>query len=146
MRTPVHRRRASRERALTRSEIMSRVGQRDTAAELALRRALWATGLRYRVNHRIGGIRVDVVFVRFRIAVFVDGCFWHGCPVHGTHPRVNRSFWADKLRANIARDSRQTFTLEGLGWTVLRLWEHDAPNGFADALHAIHRLMRRTDT
>lgn len=72
-------------------------------------------------------VRPDVVFPKRRVAVFVDGCFWHGCPVHGTQPATNRDYWAKKLEANRHRDTSTTTALERDGWTVLRFWEHEDP-------------------
>lgn len=102
--------------------------RRDTAAELALRRELHALGLRYRVAYPIPGQRrrtIDVAFTRTKVAVFVDGCFWHGCPEHGTDPRSNSEWWKTKLAANRARDRDTDRLLDGLGWSVIRIWEHE---------------------
>jgi DNA mismatch endonuclease (patch repair protein) len=109
---------------LTRSQIMARIRRRDTRPELALRRAIWHRGLRFRVDHPVAGIHVDVAFVREQVAVFVDGCFWHGCPRHGRRPKSNRGYWGPKLRRNRARDAAQSRALRRMGWTVLRIWEH----------------------
>lgn len=110
---------------LTRSEIMKRVKQKNTAAELALRSALHGLGLRYRLHRRIEGVVVDVVFPTAKVAVFVDGCFWHGCPLHATFPKSNQSYWLPKLAENKERDQRQSEKLSTTGWTVIRLWEHE---------------------
>lgn len=110
---------------LTRSEIMKRVKHKDTAAELALRSALHGFGLRYRLHRRIEGVVVDVVFVPAKVVVFVDGCFWHGCPMHATFPKSNQSYWLPKLAENKDRDLRQTEKLRSAGWYVIRLWEHE---------------------
>ena len=102
---------------------------RDTAPEIALRRALHARGLRYRVDHPLPfdrRRRADVAFTRARVAVFVDGCFWHGCPDHGAIPRTNSEFWAAKITRNRARDDDTNERLEAMGWRVLRFWEHAA--------------------
>lgn len=107
-----------------RRHCMSQVRDRDTKPELSLRKALWARGLRYRLRYSLPG-RPDLVFVGARVAVFVDGCFWHGCPDHATQPATNSPFWADKLRANVERDQRVNATLRTLGWEVIRLWQHD---------------------
>ena len=102
---------------------------RDTSPEVALRSALHRLGLRFRKDLRIdlpgGRVRPDVVFVRARVAVFVDGCFWHGCPVHGTQPRSNSAFWADKIATNRRRDVDTDRRLGHEGWWVLRFWEHE---------------------
>lgn len=102
--------------------------RRDTSLELAVRRRLHAKGYRFRVDYRPEAslrCRGDIVFTRKKVAVFVDGCFWHGCPEHGTTPRNNAAWWTDKLRANVARDQRNTEALTKLGWTVVRVWGHE---------------------
>lgn len=110
---------------LTRSDIMKRVKQKDTAAELALRSALHGLGLRYRLHRRIEGVVVDVVFPTAKVTIFVDGCFWHGCPSHATFPKSNQAYWLPKLAANKERDLRQSEKLRSAGWFVIRLWEHE---------------------
>jgi len=103
---------------------MSRIRSAETAPELRLRRALWGRGIRYRLRLKLPG-KPDVVLTRARIAIFVDGCFWHGCPVHGTQPKSNESYWLPKIERNRARDLEVTKQLEGAGWKVLRFWEHE---------------------
>jgi len=112
-------------RPMSRSEIMRRVKQKDTAAELALRSALHARGLRYRLHRRVEGVAVDIVFCAPKVAVFVDGCFWHGCPRHATYPKSNLAYWLPKLAENRERDKRQSAKLRRAGWRVIRVWEHD---------------------
>lgn len=110
---------------------------RDTGPELALRRILHAQGLRYRVDYPLPfdrRRRADVAFTRARVAVFVDGCFWHGCPVHGTTPRTNTAFWADKIARNRSRDDDTTSRLHAAGWSVLRFWEHEEPHHAAGSV------------
>lgn len=107
-----------------RRRCMSRVRDRDTEPELKLRKALWAARQRYRLRYKLPG-KPDIVFVSRRLVVFVDGCFWHGCPRHATHPKANGKFWRDKLEANIQRDQRVNARLQELGWEVLRFWEHE---------------------
>src|SRR5699024_10637989 len=107
---------------------MSRQRRRDTAPEVELRRALHRMGLRYRVDLPLPGMprrRADVTFTRQRVAVFVDGCFWHRCPIHATDPANNGSWWARKLEGNVARDRDTDRRLREAGWTVLRFWEHE---------------------
>lgn len=103
----------------------------DTAPELALRSHLHACGLRFRKDFRIKledlSVRPDVVFAAAKVAVFVDGCFWHQCPEHATMPKRNSEFWAPKLRSNVERDRRVNRALAGNGWTVIRCWEHESP-------------------
>ena len=104
--------------------------RRDTRPELALRRAIHAMGMRYRVSMRpIRSVRrtADLVFTRARLAVFVDGCFWHGCPEHHTVAKTNAEYWAMKVEKNRARDRETDGLLAAEGWTVLRVWEHEDP-------------------
>jgi DNA mismatch endonuclease (patch repair protein) len=118
---------------------MSSAKRRDTTAETALRRELHAAGLRYRVAYPVPGQRrrtIDVAFTRARVAVFVDGCFWHGCPQHGTSPRANGEWWRTKLQANRARDDDTNRLLGELGWTVVRVWEHESPADAASRVRA----------
>lgn len=104
---------------------MSRIRGSDTIPEKRLRSTLWQRGMRYRVNYKTPAGRADLVFLRRKLAIFVDGCFWHGCPEHYTSPRSRRDFWGTKLRQNVERDRRQTLKLEDAGWMVLRFWEHE---------------------
>lgn len=109
---------------------MKNTPTRDTPAELAIRRFLHRQGLRYRVDFRpLPALRrkADLVFTRARVAVFVDGCFWHSCPVHGTAPKANAEWWREKLAANVCRDRDTDEQLEAAGWVVIRVWEHEAP-------------------
>jgi DNA mismatch endonuclease (patch repair protein) len=112
------------------SRRMAKVRQKGTNVEIALRRELYRSGLRYRVNFEIlkKPRRVaDVAFPGLRIAVFVDGCFWHGCPKHATWPKQNAEFWRQKIEANRIRDADTNTRLGSIGWTVLRFWEHESP-------------------
>src|SRR4051794_12837146 len=110
---------------------MRRNRRRDTRPELAVRSLLHRVGLRFRVDHRVVvpgvTVRPDIAFPGRKIAVFIDGCFWHRCPEHGTAPSHNASYWAAKLDRNVARDRRVDAALTAAGWIVLRAWEHDAP-------------------
>lgn len=101
---------------------------RDTKPELALRSAVHALGLRYRVSARpLRDVRrtADLVFPKERVAVFLDGCFWHGCPEHHTVAVTNAGFWADKVKANVARDRDTDSRLQEAGWLAVRVWEHE---------------------
>ncbi|SNS55419.1 very short patch repair endonuclease [Rhodococcoides kyotonense] len=114
---------------------LSKQRRRDTKPEIALRRELHSRGLRYFVDRApVTGMRrrADVVFPRRKLAVYVDGCFWHSCPVHATKPRNNAQWWADKLAANVARDRNTDERLAAEGWTVIRIWEHEDPVVAAD--------------
>lgn len=113
---------------------MERQKRRDTSPELAIRRILHRRGFRYRVDVApVTGLRrrADIVFPRQKVAVFVDGCFWHRCPEHGTVPQANQQWWIDKLDANVRRDRDTDEALTRAGWTVLRIWEHEDPTDAA---------------
>ena len=103
--------------------------RRDTKPELTLRSALHAGGLRFRKDYRLDleglGIRPDIVFTRAKVAVFMDGCFWHCCPTHGTQPSRNSDYWAPKLARNVQRDREQDAALARSGWRVVRIWAHE---------------------
>ncbi len=109
---------------------------------MALRRELHARGLRYRVQFKVTGLSrrtIDIAFTGRRVAVFVDGCFWHRCPVHATFPRSNARWWKDKLDGNVERDRRTDAALGELGWVVVRVWEHE------DVVDAADRVARALD-
>jgi DNA mismatch endonuclease (patch repair protein) len=124
------------------SRFMSTVGRKDTRPELALRRELHARGVRFRLHSPGLPGRPDVVLVRVRMAVFVDGCFWHACPDHGVAPKANAEWWAAKLKANRERDLRNDERLAALGWTPVHVWEHEDPAVVADRLAATWRQRR----
>jgi DNA mismatch endonuclease, patch repair protein len=127
------------------SHRMSKVRQKDTNAELALRRELYSLGLRYRIDFQVLSRprRVaDVAFPGRKIAVFVDGCFWHGCPEHATWPKQNAEFWQEKIEANQRRDVDTNNRLSALGWKVLRVWSHERP---VDAAQKIARAVASAD-
>ncbi|WP_330238905.1 very short patch repair endonuclease [Streptomyces sp. NBC_00525] len=114
---------------------MSRQASRDTAPEVAVRKLLHASGYRYRLNERVPHMSrrtIDIAFTRAKVAVFLDGCFWHGCPEHATQPKSNAEWWRQKLDRNMARDAETTAHLVAEGWTVLRFWEHQAPAAVAE--------------
>jgi DNA mismatch endonuclease (patch repair protein) len=124
------------------SERMSRARRRDTAPEMLIRREAHRRGLRYRVDAPLPGMprrRADITFPRRRVAVFIDGCFWHSCPEHVSVPRANHEWWVDKLRKNTERDRETDAHLRGLGWTVLRYWEHEEPGTVVDSVEAVVR-------
>jgi DNA mismatch endonuclease (patch repair protein) len=118
---------------------MSRVATRDTRPEVELRRELHRRGLRYRVDvspdPALRG-RADVVFGPARVAVYVDGCFWHSCDEHGVLPKSNREWWRAKLQRTVERDRAAERTLRALGWEVVRVWEHEDPAAAADRIEA----------
>jgi DNA mismatch endonuclease (patch repair protein) len=107
---------------------MQRTGQKNTPAEITVRSALHKLGLRYRLHKRpLPGIRrtADIVFFRAKVSVFVDGCFWHGCPSHGTWPKSNAEWWKAKIEANRRRDAETNELFTQSGWAVIRVWEHE---------------------
>lgn len=125
---------------------MRSVKTSNTQPEMRLRSALFARGLRYRVNVRPARdlrTRADIVFVGAKLAIFVDGCFWHGCPEHGTWPSANADWWRRKINENRNRDMRVTTDLNNRGWRVVRIWEHDDPESAADL---ISRLVSQDET
>lgn len=127
-----------------RSRNMRAIRRTDSKPEVQLRSALHARGFRYRKDFpiRIDGklLRPDIAFTRRKIAVFVDGCFWHSCPEHGRIPQANEGYWSPKLRRNAERDREQTCLLESAGWQVLRIWEHvPTPDALAIVTAALDR-------
>jgi DNA mismatch endonuclease, patch repair protein len=107
----------------------------DTSPEIRVRSAVHAKGLRFRKHHApLEGLRcrADLVFPRERVAVFVDGCFWHGCAAHGRLPKTNRDYWRPKIGRNVARDRRNDRALAQAGWVVIRAWEHESPGAVAE--------------
>lgn len=111
----------------------------DTRPELAIRSLLHAYGYRFRKNYLVRllnqrAVRPDIVFTRRKVAVFVDGCFWHCCPEHGTAPRSNSSYWQQKLKGNVERDRKNDCALVAAGWTVVRVWEHEASEAAAQKI------------
>lgn len=124
---------------------MRRVRQKNTSAESALRRELHAHGLRYRIHvpvltkpRRVA----DIAFSGLRVAVFVDGCFWHGCPEHATWPKQNAEFWRAKIMANQERDRDTDTRLRADGWKVVRVWAHETPHEAASRIAKIVRVRR----
>jgi DNA mismatch endonuclease (patch repair protein) len=125
---------------------------RDTSPELAVRRLVHASGLRYRVAAPpISGLRrtADLLFRPAKVAVFIDGCFWHSCPEHATSPKANSQYWGPKLARNRERDAETNEILRADGWTVLRYWEHEDPQAVAEDVVATvraHRAQRHHPT
>ncbi|QMU79828.1 very short patch repair endonuclease [Streptacidiphilus sp. PB12-B1b] len=127
-----------------RSRNMAAIKRRDTKPEREIRSLLHGAGKRYRVDVRLDldGVRPrpDILFTRAKVAVFVDGCFWHCCPEHGRQPGVNGQYWGPKLERNVARDRAADEALTAAGWTVVRVWEHEVPT------EATWRIIRALDT
>jgi DNA mismatch endonuclease (patch repair protein) len=118
----------------------------DTAPEIRVRSALHRAGLRFRKDYAVdtkeGRVRPDIVFTRRKVAIFVDGCFWHRCPEHRTTPKANGAFWEAKLAANVVRDRRNDAALRAAGWTVVRVWEHESA---ATAAERIEQALASTE-
>lgn len=126
------------------SRQMSRMPRGNTGPELALRSELHRRGLRFRVHAPLPG-RPDIAFSKARLAVFVDGCFWHGCPDHGVLPKSNREWWRAKLTRNVERDREKDQALLELGWTPLHVWEHEPPETAADRVESAWRTRVRPE-
>lgn len=109
-----------------RSRIMSKIRYKDTKPEITFRHLLYNNGYRYRVNY--GPEKIDIAFPRLRIAIFIDGCFWHGCPKHSHMPKSNRDYWLPKLRRNIRRAKEKDLRLHDNGWIIFHIWEHELTN------------------
>ncbi len=120
---------------------MARIGGKDTKPELMLRRALWGIGLRYRVHYKTRAGRIDIAFPGRKVAIFVDGCFWHKCSIHFVEPASRNEFWSDKIQENVKRDRRQNAYLAELGWTVMRFWEHEIYNDLDSIKHKINATL-----
>jgi DNA mismatch endonuclease (patch repair protein) len=106
-----------------RSKIMSAIHSENTMPEVVLRKALWTRGLRFRIHY--GKEKIDITFPSKKLAIFVDGCFWHGCPIHSHIPKSNVGYWLPKLKKNMERDKATNERLTKDGWKVMRFWEHD---------------------
>lgn len=130
---------------LSRAEQMSRIRWKNTDPEIRLRSALWRIGLRYRLHAETPAGRPDVVFPGKQLAVFIDGCFWHGCPKHYVRPRSRAEFWASKLLTNVERDRTQTLELEARGWRVVRVWEHEVYENLEEVVRRIQSSVRGRD-
>jgi DNA mismatch endonuclease (patch repair protein) len=124
---------------------MQRQRRRDTVVEVCIRKSLHRAGFRFRVDYRPEKslrCKGDVVFTRWKVIVFVDGCFWHGCPLHATSPANNSEWWQEKLHANVERDKRNTRALEELGWKVVRVWEHENSDEAAERIERVLKQVR----
>ncbi|MGC4862808.1 very short patch repair endonuclease [Micromonospora sp. DT41] len=124
---------------------MSRMPRTRTKPEMSVRRELHRRGLRFRVNHPGLPGRPDIAFTRARLAVFVDGCFWHLCPQHAVLPKNNATWWREKLQRNVQRDREKDEALAALGWTVLHVWEHEDPVAVAEIVEQLWRARCRSD-
>ena len=121
------------------SKAMSKIRRRDTKLERRVRSELHRRGLRFRVDYAQLPGRPDLAFTRVKMAAFLDGCFWHGCPIHGTLPESNADWWRAKLSRNLERDARVRAQLEERGWLVLRYWAHDDLDDICDEVEGVWR-------
>lgn len=121
-----------------RSYCMSQIQGKNTKPEIKLRKALWSQGIRYRIKNKLPG-KPDIVFPRFKLVVFVDGCFWHRCPKHYIKPKTRAKFWEEKISGNVERDKRNNRKLRKLGWSVVRIWEHDVKTSLNKCVEKIER-------
>ena len=122
-----------------RSEIMSKIRNKNTKPEILLRKALFQKGYRYSINRRFdnGTFKPDIVMVSRKICIFVDGCFWHKCPRCYREPKTNQDYWIPKLERNVKRDREQDAYLARNGWKVIRIWEHELDDDFEKAINKI---------
>ena len=126
-----------------RSAVMRAVGREDTPAEVNIRRALWHEGVRYRTHRPTAGAKPDICVVAARVAIFVDGCFWDGCPKHYTSPEANAEFWRRKLERNQARDRRNDRDLREAGWEVLRFWECEVNENLEEVVKKVRKAVSK---
>ena len=124
-----------------RSYNMASIRGSDTKPEMALRKQLFAMGFRYRCNHQVGAYKIDIAFPSQKVAVMVDGCFWHCCPRCFRMPETNVAYWRTKFKENRARDRRANKALDGAGWQVLRFWEHDFKEGARTSAIVVSRTI-----
>lgn len=125
-----------------RSDVMSKIRSRNTKLELIFRKALFKKGIRsYRLNVKLPG-SPDITFPRVKVAIFVDGCFWHGCPLCYTEPETNSYFWRNKIIENQERDIRANKSLNEMGWTVIRVWEHEIEKHLDDCIAYIINIVK----
>lgn len=123
-----------------RSKIMSKIKSKNTSPELLLRKELFLRGLRYRIHH--GEEKIDICFTPIQLAVFVDGCFWHQCPIHSHVPKSNLRYWTKKLKLNKERAVKKDQRLRSDGWSILHIWEHEIKDGPLAAADTVQRTVR----
>lgn len=123
-----------------RKECMRRIRGRDTTAELQLRKALWAMGYRYRIKNQLPG-KPDIIFIQKKIAIFVDGCFWHKCPIHYVPPVTRAEFWSAKIARNVERDMEVDEVLSKMGWNIVRIWEHEIKKDLDGCVRRLEKIL-----
>lgn len=127
--------------AEARSRVMSKIRSKDSAPEVTLRKALWSAGIRYRKYY--GAEKIDIAIPREKIAVFVDGCFWHSCPLHGHAPKSNTGYWGEKLAKNQNRAASKDIRLKEGGWEVVHFWEHEIYESPANCALKINEIINK---
>ena len=120
-----------------RSDIMSRIGSKNTKMEIAFRKELWHGGIRYRKNPKKYFGKPDIVIKKKKVVIFLDSCFWHGCRMHCRIPKTNKEYWNSKVERNIRRDKEVTKHYQEAGWRVVRIWEHEIIKNFAKVVSAL---------
>ncbi len=127
----------------TRSRVMSRIRSEQTGVEVAFRKYLWRKGWRgYRINFKGLPGKPDIAYIHKRVAIFIDGCFWHKCPRCYTEPKTNKDYWIPKIQMNIDRDKQQNIILERLGWTVVRIWEHEIKEDIDACAEKVAKILK----
>lgn len=124
-----------------RSFCMAQIKGKNTKPEIVLRKALWSKGYRYRLKSKLAG-KPDIVFPQRKIAIFVDGCFWHKCPEHYIAPKQNSDFWEKKISGNVKRDQKVNRQLERSGWTVIRVWEHEIKSSLESCIDGLITVLQ----
>lgn len=127
-----------------RSYCMSQIKGKNTKPEVAMRKALWGLGYRYRIRNRLPG-KPDLVFISLRTVVFIDGCFWHKCPDHFVQPKTRAQFWLEKINGNVARDQRNNDILRSEGWKVVRIWEHEIKESLENAVGRVVAVLKEQE-
>ena len=124
---------------------MSQIRGKNTRPEVKLRKLLWSAGIRgYRIHYNLTG-KPDIVFIKKKIAIFIDGCFWHKCPICFKEPETRKEFWIEKIQSNIDRDKKVNEKLENIGWTVIRIWEHEIKKDPEKCIEIITEKLQNSD-
>jgi DNA mismatch endonuclease (patch repair protein) len=120
-----------------RSEVMSKVKNKDSKIEVAFRKQLWVEGFRYRKNSKKYFGKPDIVLPKYKTVIFIDSCFWHGCKKHGSIPATHMKFWTEKIDRNKVRDKKVNKYYKNKGWKAVRVWEHDLPSKTKEVIRGI---------
>lgn len=120
---------------------MRAIKSANTKLESMVSNALWNRGLRFRKNVKTLYGNPDIAIKKYKVVIFIDSCFWHGCPLHGNIPKTNRDYWIKKIERNKQRDKEVTLHYEKAGWNIMRIWQHDLKQNFDDTIDRIHRFI-----